>query len=264
MSKTIDYSLLDIPEITSMMFHPQRAWSPVPYYGQDLMVEVEPDVSISCRFYGYDKSMPTGLFFHGNGEIACQFDPVSEYYRRSGANFFVADFRGYGLSGGVPSFQNMIHDSSKIYKYCVTMLKTNGFNNEVIVKGRSLGCYSAVEVAANFQDDLRGLIIESGSAAVERMLIRRGFIVDEPRVRDLIMLHVWKINSIKIPLLTICGEVDEIIPVESILELHDSIGSSHKEFELIPMAGHNDLWLLGRDQYFEAVKKFIDNTNGSS
>ena len=230
-------------------------------WNQELMVEVEPDVSISCRFYGYDKSMPTVLFFHGNGEIACQFDPVSEYYRSSGANLFVADFRGYGLSGGVPSFQNMIDDCSKIYRYCANMLATMGFDNQIIVKGRSLGCYSAVEVAANFQDDLRGLIIESGSAAIERMLIRRGFIVDEPRIRDLITLHVWKINSIKIPLLTICGEVDEIIPVESILELHNSIGAEHKEFELIPMAGHNDLWLRGRDQYFEAVKKFIDNTN---
>ena len=110
MSKSIDYSLLDIPEIIGMMFHPQRVWSPVPDYGQDLMVEVEPDVPISCRFYGYDKSMPTVLFFHGNGEVACQFDPVSEYYRSSGANLFVADFRGYGLSGGVPSFQNMIDD----------------------------------------------------------------------------------------------------------------------------------------------------------
>ena len=143
MSKSIDYSLLDIPEIIGMMFHPQRVWSPVPDYGQDLMVEVEPDVPISCRFYGYDKSMPTVLFFHGNGEVACQFDPVSEYYRSSGANLFVADFRAYGLSGGVKSFQNMIDDCSKIYKYCVNMLATMGFDNQIIVKGRSLGCYSS-------------------------------------------------------------------------------------------------------------------------
>jgi pimeloyl-ACP methyl ester carboxylesterase len=260
MSKYIDYSLLNIPAISTLMFHPQKVWFPVPEYAEDIMIPVDDSVSISARFYGYDAELPTVLFFHGNGEIACQFDPVSKDYEFSGTNFLVVDFRGYGLSSGIPSFQNMITDSSKIYRYCVDMLNERGFNTNLFIKGRSLGCYSAVEIAANFQDSLLGLIIESGSADIERILERIGVSVDMPQIRDLIMLHVWKVKSIKLPLLTICGEMDELMAVGSILALHNSISSDYKDLLVISNAGHNDLWLKGRDKYFDAVREFVFNS----
>ena len=63
MSKYIDYSLLDIPEINTLMFHPQKVWFPVPEYAEDIMIPVDSSVSISARFYGYNAELPTVLFF---------------------------------------------------------------------------------------------------------------------------------------------------------------------------------------------------------
>ena len=50
---------------------------------------------------------PTILFFYGNGETAADYDNIAPIYNQVGLNFFVADYRGYGQSGGSPSFCSM-------------------------------------------------------------------------------------------------------------------------------------------------------------
>ena len=104
----MDYSLLDLPQISQAMFYQQQIWSPAPAGASDHMIPVAPGVSISGRFYPRDLESPSILFFHGNGEVACQYDSLAPFYTNAGANLFIADFRGYGRSGGKPSFSRMI------------------------------------------------------------------------------------------------------------------------------------------------------------
>ena len=262
MAQIIDYTPLDLPEANWQMFHPQRVWSNPPAGGSDHLILVEEGVSLSARFHPYNQGGPTILFFHGNGEVACQFDGPARYYGQAGANLFVADFRGYGLSSGVSSFSNMISDARVVFEYCRDFLTDYSFSGPLFVKGRSLGCHSAVEVATHFQSELSGLILESGSAAVARMARRWGLSLDTPQIAELVRLHEEKLRSIALPLLTICGERDELISTEAVVELYESIGSEDKTLEVIPGAGHNDLWLVGRDQYFESVRKFISEHGG--
>ncbi|MCH8283405.1 MAG: alpha/beta hydrolase, partial [Chloroflexi bacterium] len=114
MNEPIDYSLFDRPEISTIMFYPQRVWSQAPPGSTDHMVPVGQDVAISTRFYVHDKQAPSILFFHGNGEIACQYDDIAPRYAAAGANLFAADFRGYGQSGGQPSFSTLIYDARAV------------------------------------------------------------------------------------------------------------------------------------------------------
>ena len=44
------------------------------------------------------------LFFHGNGEIAADYDDLAEFYVGCGVSFWVLDYRGYGRSTGAPSY----------------------------------------------------------------------------------------------------------------------------------------------------------------
>ena len=257
MAELVDYTPFDRPEISQMMFYPQRVWSPAPEGASDHAIPVADGVTISARFYPRDAQSPSILFFHGNGEIACQYDDIAPMYNQVGANFFAADFRGYGLSGGAPSFSAMISDSSVVYEYFRDFLAFNGYSGPRFVKGRSLGCHSAVEVAARYGSELKGFISESGSAAAERMASRWGLSLDSPDMQETLRLHREKVASISLPFLVIHGEWDDLVPVESAIDLYDSVGSEDKGMELIQKAGHNDLMWMGRDQYFAAVGKFL-------
>ena len=257
MAEPIDYTPLDLPQISQMMFYPQRTWSPAPAGAADHLVPVANGISVSARFYPRDKASPSILFFHGNGEVACQYDDIAPYYAQAGANLFAVDFRGYGQSGGSPSFSTMIADARAVYEYFRDTLAAEGYRGPRFVKGRSLGAHSAVEVAARYQAELRGFISESGSAATGRMTARWGLRLNDPEIEEMNRLHKEKVASITIPFLMIHGEQDDLVPLETAAELYDSVSSEEKHIELIPGAGHNDLLWLGMDQYFEAMRKFL-------
>ena len=257
MREPIDYTAFDIPQISQTMFYPQKVWGPPPNGAVDHAVPVAEGITISARFYPRDYTSPTILFFHGNGEIACQYDDIAPMYHEAGANLFVADFRGYGRSGGAPTFSTMIADSRAVYEYFRDYLASAGYRGPRFVKGRSMGCHSAVEIAAQFQGELNGMISESGSGSIDRMAERWGLQADSPALQETVRPHREKIQSIALPLLVIHGEWDELLPVELAIELYDTIGSDDKSLEIVPRAGHNDLLWVGRDQYFEAVRKFI-------
>ena len=156
----------------------------------------------------------------------------------------------------------MIADARAVYEYFRQLLNSNGFSGSRFVKGRSMGCHSAVEVAARFQDELSGLISESGSAAAERTAVRWGLSLESPGMRETLRLHKEKLESITLPYLAIHGEWDELIPVETAMELHDTLASRDKSVEIIPQAGHNDLLWVGRDQYFQAMQRFLAEHGG--
>ena len=257
MTATIDYSALDQPQLSQSMFYPQQLWSPTPDGASDHLVPVGPGVSVSARFYRCDPGSPSILFFHGNGEVSCQYDPIAPYYTDVGANLFVADFRGYGQSDGSPSFSGMIADAGVVFEYFQQLMIAQGVTGHLFVMGRSLGCHSAVEVAARYQAEIKGLIMESGSAGIERMVKRRGLSPELPHICEMLRLHQEKLRSIHLPLLAINGERDDLVPVDAAVETIEAMSSDDITLEIIAGAGHNDLLWMGQRQYFDAVRKFI-------
>ena len=259
MYEPIDYSPLDHPLMSQTMFYPQRVWSTPPSGATDHLIPVDTGVSVSARFYPLEPESPNVLFFHGNGEVACQYDTLVPSYHRAGMSFFVADFRGYGQSSGIPTFSTMTSDAAEVFLYYKRLLESEGFSGSIFVKGRSMGCHSALEVTARFQDELAGLIMESGSASIGRTIERWGLPPDEPVIAEMLRLHEEKVRSVALPLLVIHGERDDLILVERAVEFFGSVSSKDKAIEIIPMAGHNDLLLRGREQYFEAMRKFVQD-----
>jgi fermentation-respiration switch protein FrsA (DUF1100 family) len=81
--------------------------------------------------------------------------------------------------------------------------------------------------------------------------------LDPSRLEQVLAQHDEKVRSIRLPLLVIHGELDDLVPVEYAIELYDRVGSTEKHIEIIPGAGHNDLLWVGLEPYFEAVGKFI-------
>ena len=85
MYQPVDYTPLDHPLMSQTMFYPQRVWSAPPSGATDHLIPVSTGVSVSARFYPIEPEAPSILFFHGNGEVACQYDTLVPSYHRAGS-----------------------------------------------------------------------------------------------------------------------------------------------------------------------------------
>ena len=68
--------------------------------------------------------------------------------------------------------------------------------------------------------------------------------------------NLGKIDKLKVPVLIIHGDQDEIIPVEMGRRLF-AAARDPKELYIIPGGHHNDTFLVGGKAYFEKLKSFI-------
>ncbi len=249
---TVDYSILDDVSISMNAFYPRRNWSTTPPGASDHAVAVDDEISLSCRFFPLGDEAPTILFFYGNGETATDYNEIAPFYNQTGLNFFVADYRGYGRSGGWPSFTGMLTDSHRVLEYASGMLESAGYTGRIFVMGRSMGRHSAFELAANCGDRLAGVIIESGRP------ILGNFVYGLPPEQGeaLEAAYLEKVSSITMPSLVIHGELDELAPVQQAVEMHHAFQSQDKRLLTVPGAGHNDLLYYGINEYFGAIKEF--------
>jgi pimeloyl-ACP methyl ester carboxylesterase len=255
-----DYSVLDRPEILRLVFYPRRDWTPPPAGASDYLVPVEPGVSISCRFYPASHGAPCILYFHGNGEIACDHDWIAPLYKREGIGLFVADYRGYGRSDGTPAFSTMTADAHPIFEFFRETVRSSGRSERVFVMGRSLGSHSAAELALHYPQHLRGLIVESGSSNVARLA--RLFGLSAEGLADLGEKLSARNRSIALPALIIHGERDSLIPLREAITLHEEISSQQSRLVVMPGADHNDIMLRGTEQYFSAIRDFVFGSSG--
>jgi pimeloyl-ACP methyl ester carboxylesterase len=252
-----DYALLDRRGLAWGLFYPRRDTSRPPQGAVDHRVDVAHGVQVGCRFYASDPSRPTLLFFHGNGEIASDYDVIAPAYHEIGANLFVADYRGYGASDGEPSFASLIQDAHPVLERFHALLDEEGFSSRRFVMGRSLGGLPAAELAASAHERLAGLIIESSAPGLARIRQRAGIDASDAEIAAVVEAHDSRLAAIRLPVLHIHGEWDEIVPLELGVAFHEDLVTEEKQLVIIPGAGHNDIGWVGRELYFEALAAFI-------
>ena len=249
----VDYSVLENSPGAGLSFYPQRHWTKTPESAVDYAVNVADGVQLSCRYHAVDRAFPTVLFFYGNGETAAGYDHIAPHYNEIGANFFVADYRGYGASGGVPTFTTMLADAHVVLEGLGEAMAELQCTGPLYVMGRSMGRHAAGELAVTESDKLNGVIIESGRPNLGRFAQGLALAVIQALEDD----YHAKFYSIDIPALVIHGEWDELAPLSDAVDMHDKFKTTEKRLEIIPNAGHNDLMYVGYQQYFTAIRNFI-------
>lgn len=252
-----EYSALDRPELLQILFYPRKDYTPPPPGSTDHSIEVEEGISIACRFYTHSQEAPTILYFHGNGEVVYDHDYFAPLYNRLGINLFVADYRGYGSSGGAPNFTSLFADAHRIFKGFIEVLQKANYSSKVFIMGRSLGSIPAVELAFHYGQEIKGLIVESGFGSMVSLLDRLGFSRESLAITDAGFPNLSKVESITMPTLVIHAEFDTIAPLAGAKELFEHSMSERKRMLTIPGASHNDLLLLGTEPYFEAIREFV-------
>ena len=254
------YEVLDRPEVVSVLFYPRRDVG-VPRLASGVhtvRIPVSDDVALGGKIFAADGASPVILYFHGNGEIASDYDTIAPFYTRYGITLFVVDYRGYGLSEGTPSATSMIDDAWTVFERTSGILAKAGVTaGPLFVMGRSLGSAAALEIIDRAKDGVEGLIIESGFAYTFPLIERIGFLplADAYEHKDGFG-NLDKIARAQLPTLIIHGERDWIIPISDGDALFETSPSKQKTFVRIPGAGHNDLMLVGRQSYFDAIAQF--------
>jgi len=256
----INYSLIDHPSILRFIFYPREDFTPCPGNGFDLSVWVGEGVSISCRFYMGHHEWPWILFFHGNGEVVSDYDEISPIYHQKRLNLVVADYRGYGASSGAPTLTDLAQDAHIIFKEVGEELSRRNLRKDLWVMGRSLGSISALDLAYHHQEEMEGLIIESGFPSIVRLTTHFGMPAYGMGLEKIDQECLERINKIFIPTLVIHGEQDSLVPLENAKDIYQHLGTKEKELLVIPSATHNDIMLVGFKEYFKAIQHFIEKT----
>ena len=251
--------LLDQAKVSQVLFYPRRTYLASSFPGAlSIGIQVEPGIVLGGQLYPAAPDSPAILFFHGNGEIAEDYDDIAPMYTQLGITLLVMDYRGYGTSGGVPTASHLLSDAVSVFEAMGRLLNENGLApTRLYVMGRSLGSAAAIEIAARADERLAGLIVESGFANTFALLARLGLQVrgaDEERDG---FGNAVKMSRITLPVLIIHGQDDVLIPASDAHELHRRCASPDKQLVLIPRAGHNDLMMVGLTPYMQAIRQFI-------
>jgi uncharacterized protein len=251
------FAELDGSPLINFLFYPRSDFSPGPDASVDLLVKVQEGVSISCRLYSETSTLPWVIYFHGNGEVVSDYNYIAPMYNEQRINLAVADYRGYGKSGGKPSFSALLKDARIIFKKITEELQKAGYKDKPWVMGRSLGSIPTLELASAYPRDINGLIIESGFINPGRLLKHLGLPSFGINFESIEQESIKKVRNISIPALVLHGHIDNLVPLSEGEDLYTRLGSNRKEFVVIPEAGHNDIMFVGKDKYFAAIQNFI-------
>jgi len=249
----------DCSRIDGLIFHPRPDFTASPPGGaEDHMFVVEPGVAVGARFFLSEPKNPDLLFFHGNGEIASDYDDLGPCFNRWGISLLVADYRGYGRSGGTPSVGTLLPDALAVFDQVHTWRTEQARTGPFLVMGRSLGSAPAVEIANQRKDRIAALILDSAFAYSLPLLELLGIPVGSLGIReDDGFRNLEKIASVSKPTLLIAGSRDDLIPPSESEKLLEHSGAHRKELVLVPGAGHNDIFARCGEGYFDLIARFI-------
>jgi len=258
------YAKLDQPEISLFLFHPREEVDSSPPPGAiDCDIIVEEGVRVGARFHIGGMEDPNILFFHGNGEIVSDYDSIGPIYNEHGLNLLAVDYRGYGRSGGGPTVTSMMRDAHVILKEVRQWLQDAKHTGPLIIMGRSLGSACAIELAASYEGDISGLIIESGFAQTVPLLNCLGIDTQALGITEADgFKNAQKIEKFAKPTLIIHAQYDQLIPVMSAEILQVQCAARSKEFHMVPGADHNTVLMRAGKVYFEIIRGFTDKIEG--
>jgi hypothetical protein len=256
--KNRNYTKIDRTEINSVLFYPHPNLMAI--QGDTFVKEISIPLNTSEVIGGIwaqtENSKGSILFFHGNGELASDYIDIAAIFRQINISFICVDYRGYGNSSGYPGAGSMIDDAHDIFKYVRALVPRE--KEVFVIMGRSLGCVSALEIAASYENEIDGLIIESGFAKTLPLLTTLGANAGYLGIKEEDGFdNGGKIESFSKPLLIIHATEDFLIPINQAQILFDIATSPCKTLLKVPNAGHNDIFFQGMKDYLAAINKLI-------
>jgi pimeloyl-ACP methyl ester carboxylesterase len=189
------------------------------------------------------------IYFGGNAEEVSGILVDSPRFR--GWSLLALNYRGYGLSEGSPTEENLLKDALSIYDYVAKREDID--TDKIAVMGRSLGTGVAVYLAS--ERPLKGLILVSPFDSM------RGVVKDVSRFIPASLLIKHPFDSIKlapsinVPMLALVATRDKVIRPRRSMRLVEAWGGKHT-LQLIEGKGHETLEF--HDMYWKTIREFLE------
>jgi pimeloyl-ACP methyl ester carboxylesterase len=246
--------MLDHPALSSRYFFPRPDEPP------DVWKVHDRGVTLHCWRRESHPGAPWLLHFHGNGELVADYVPgFADALADLGWNAAFAEYRGYGGSSGTPTIPAMLEDAESVFTALAVPPE------RVVVYGRSVGSYPAIELAQR-HPDLGGLVLESGIAdPLERIRMRvtaeeLGATEEEleaevARLAD----HRAKLATYRGRLLVLHAAHDSMVDASHAERMYEWAASSEddKRIALLPEGDHNNVMSANADEYWDELAAFL-------
>jgi hypothetical protein len=236
-----------------LMYFPDTMRHAPAALGLDGIAEIEIERPEGIRLVAWFKppeaGRPTILYFHGNAGSVASRAPRAAYWAGLGYGVLLANYRGYGGSGGSPSETALVGDGLALLDH----LAGRGISPQsVVLYGESLGSGVAVQVAA-LRDVLAVVLEAPFTSAVDIAVRAYPFLPARWLLKDrfMSMEHIAHIDA---PLFIAHGELDGVIPFELGQRLFEA-AVEPKSFLAVPGGGHSTVDL---DGVRAAVAAFIE------
>jgi hypothetical protein len=179
---------------------------------------------------------------------------LSEFARRARApgnwGFLLVNYRGFGLSEGVPTERDVIEDAKRIYDWAAARPDVDA--SSIVVLGRSFGSYVAVTVAAARR--ARAAILATPFDSFVALAGKRypnlplGWLVDgrfDPAAVA---------PAVSAPALFVLAEDDDVTPVEHGRALAAAWGG---RTQTVLLRGASHYGIEGREEFWRSVGDYL-------
>jgi fermentation-respiration switch protein FrsA (DUF1100 family) len=192
----------------------------LPTRAERVAITVDGDVAIAGVVFPAEESRDTGywiLLLHGNAASAFSADQLrhGEVLRAAGFSVLGIDYRGFGMSPGVPSETGMYADAEAAFE---SLLHRGIAPERIILLGHSLGSGPAVSLATRHRAAalvLFGAFTSIPDAAAERYPWLPVRYVASVQFDSLARMH-----SVQIPVVIAHSRADTTIPYRHALKLY--------------------------------------------
>jgi len=195
--------------------------------------------------YSHGNAADVGNMFHRCSMIAYALD----------INVLVYDYSGYGLSKGQPSEKQTYKDIQNVVTYLLDVEKKNGLHDprrQVILYGQSVGSGPTCFYAS--RNPCLGVCLHSPIASGLRVLT-------DSRLLGCFDIYpnIDRISKVKCPTYIIHGQDDREVSVTHGENLSEALPENLRYEPWFPSAaGHNDIFLVYPEEYFQRLGEFLD------
>lgn len=214
---------------------------------------------------------PTIIFFHGNaGNIGLRLPNAIQMLQQLGTNVLLVEYRGYGNSDNVkPNEHGLKLDAEAALSFAHT--HTGIDSSQIFLFGRSLGGGVAIHlahVAKQRNIPFSGLIVENTYTSISDMVnVVMPFLIP---IKKYVLRIGWDSASLmpylgqqQVPILLLAGAKDELVPHDQMKQLftiaaqHGPANNDLIRIHVISNGTHNESWLQGGSDYWDAIRNFI-------
>ncbi|MDC1154994.1 alpha/beta hydrolase [Candidatus Pelagibacter sp.] len=195
----------------NLLYHPNEN----NYTGDEILVDIKKvkiltSDNIELLGWYHEKNLKnykTLVYFHGNaGSLENRIHKLN-YFEEMNVNFLIIAWRGFSGNEGKPTEQGLYEDGKSAINWLV---KRGVEEKNLILYGESLGTGVATHLAQNKK--YAGVILETPfTSMVDAAKIFYPYIPVSLLLKDKFE-NYKKVENIKLPILIMHGEVDQIVP----------------------------------------------------